>query len=192
MNGRGGKQERVRGGTPPKMRPWAELGMLRKRFSAYTAGGYRGGVGTGRARAQIRVTRLVGQVLMVLGLVAGITAMHTAIDMPMASGHAATSTATDPVAMHSSGTDMVVETSLSSPVATVTGVAPSGTLMGAMAHDAMHACLFLVVAVALLVPFLLAFGARLPFGAPRLAPRRQQAFAVSGIDRTLALQVLRI
>jgi hypothetical protein len=123
---------------------------------------------------------------MVLALVAGIAAMHTLLDVPMAaSAHSA--------AMHSPGLEMAADASpAAASMVTATDSASSESLMNSMSHEAMHACLFLVVAAALLLLLLPRLGDRRPVRAPKITLSRRPHLAMPGIDRTLALQVLRI
>jgi hypothetical protein len=123
---------------------------------------------------------------MVLALVAGIAAMHTLLDVPMgASAHSA--------AMHSPGLEMAADASpAAASMVTATDSASSESLMNSMSREAMHACLFLVVAAALLLLLLPRLGDRRPVRAPKITLSRRPHLAMPGIDRTLVLQVLRI
>jgi hypothetical protein len=123
---------------------------------------------------------------MVLALVAGIAAMHTLLDVPMAaSAHSA--------AMHSPGLELAADASpAAASMVTATDSASSESLMNSMSHAAMHACLFLVVAAALLLLLLPRLGDRRPVSAPKITLSRRPHPAMPGIDRTLVLQVLRI
>jgi hypothetical protein len=124
---------------------------------------------------------------MVLALVAGIAAMHTLLDVPMAASvHSA--------AMHSPGLELAADASpAAASMVTATDSASSESLMNSMSHAAMHACLFLVVAAAALLLLLLPrLGDRRPVSAPKITLSRRPHLAMPGIDRTLVLQVLRI
>jgi hypothetical protein len=123
---------------------------------------------------------------MVLALVAGIAAMHTLLDVPMAASvHSA--------AMHSPGLELAADASpAAASMVTATDSASSESLMNSMSHAAMHACLFLVVAAALLLLLLPRLGDRRPVSAPKIARSRRPHPAMPGIDRTIVLQVLRI
>jgi hypothetical protein len=123
---------------------------------------------------------------MVLALVAGIAAMHMLLDVPMAaSAHSA--------AMHSPGLELAADASPAAALTvTATDSASSESLMNSMSHAAMHACLFLVVAAALLLLLLPRSGDRRPVSAPKITLGRRPHLAMPGIDRTLVLQVLRI
>ena len=147
------------------------------------------GVDKENVRAQTRATRIVGRLLIVLALVAGIAAMHTAVEMPMASAQVASAVGVDSVTMHSS---MVAPATQPSPDGAQAGVTTAQTLIGLMSHDAMHACLFLVIATAFLLLLVPSVGETLPFSAPRPLRQRRQDFASRGIDRILVLRVLRI
>jgi hypothetical protein len=126
---------------------------------------------------------------MALALVAGIAAMHTLLDASMASamtpGH---------VTMHISSPGMSTSGAVAdaSPATRVADSAGIPSLMTPMDDAAMHACLFLVTIAVLLAMLLPAFGDRMPISAPRVVLRRWLNTAMSGNDRTLALQVLRI
>jgi hypothetical protein len=166
-------------------------------FAVDTSRGYPVPMVVSVARRRTQVARLLARLLMVLALVAGIAAMHTLLDAPMTQAMPAAHSA-----MHISSPGMSTNGALAeaSPAAAAqaspaTHIADSATLpsmMTSMNDAEMHACLFLVMVAVFLAMLLPAFGDRMPISALRGALRRWLNTAVSGNDRTLALQVLRI
>jgi hypothetical protein len=126
---------------------------------------------------------------MVLALVAGIAAMHTLFDAPMTQAMPAAD-----AVVHSSSPGMNTSGAVAdgSPVTRVADSAALPSLMTTMDDAAMHACVFLVSVAVLLAMLLPAFGDRMPLSAALVALRQRWNTAMSGNDRTLALQVLRI
>lgn len=134
------------------------------------------------------------RVLLSLGLIVGIAAMHTVLDTPMmapppAGGHAVAHVVT-PGSATAADSGQRELTSAAQFVADRVDVA--GFWMGLPSHETMHACLFLV-AVALLLML-----ARPVMRITALAWRPRSDLTVMrpwvvmrGADRILALQVLR-
>lgn len=158
----------------------------------YTSRGYPVSVVASAKRTRTQVARLLARLLLVLAVVAGIAAMHTLFDAPMAQAMPAAR-----VAMHVSSPAMSTngEVAAAAEASPATGIEDSASVpspMTSMDDAAMHACLFRLIAAVLLAFALAAFGDWRPVWAPRVAPRRWRNTAMSGNDRILALQVLRI
>ncbi|MFF9565651.1 hypothetical protein ACF1AJ_20050 [Leifsonia sp. NPDC014704] len=149
---------------------------------------------TSKSRVQTGMTRLLARLSIVFALIAGIAAMHSAIDMPMASLRPTAPVTAEQAELPSSGTELVAHTMplTSMPTVGTANLSAVEKLMGSMTHDAMHACLFLVIAAALLLLCFPSVGDKLPVSHPRLTLHRRPGTAMRGTDRTLALQVLRI
>lgn len=136
--------------------------------------------------------RIAVRAFIAVALVLGIAAMHTMLGTSMsarmppgthASVTAEMSIGMDAAAMGGSlaGLRAVVATSDQASVSSE-----------GMAHDAMHACLFLLAAIVLaLLAGPTAWGRDRPIAAP-IATRRRRRRELLGIGRVLALRVLRI
>jgi hypothetical protein len=140
------------------------------------------------------VARLLARLLLVLAVVAGSAAMHTLFDAPMAQAMPVARVAmhVSSPAMSTNGEVAAVAVAEASPATGIEDSASVPSPMTSMDDAAMHACLFRLIAAVLLAFALAAFGDWMPVWAPRVAPRRWRNTAMSGNDRILALQVLRI
>ena len=128
-----------------------------------------------------RATTIFARLLIALGLIFGVVAMHTSLDAS---------------AMAYSSAPMAAAVSMGAAAgfsAEPAAMPAHQELSDSVMQDAMHACVFLVVAAILAMMVTPAFGARVVLPLPRvLAVRRRRTHALRGIDRTLSLCVLRI
>lgn len=130
-----------------------------------------------------RATTIFARLLIALGLIFGVVAMHTSLD-------ASAMAVLQPSAPTAVADSMGVAAGFSAEPAAMSA---HQELSDSVMQDVMHACVFLAVAAILAMMVSPAFGARMALPLPRvIAVRRWRTHAPRGIDRTLSLCVLRI